>query len=325
MDLGSDILRRRQKARDIRLLGASEIGSERYDEDVYADRDINFLNADPMYFGTTKESRKVNSWLKDYQNVKDTLTKALPGDGKQLDGLIDYRVRFEDIRDDLEHDKGLYEKERLKQFVVGSMFDREDPDDKVKKWDQKHQVYEWNKYKELFPEFISDSEMRAKLVIDLNVMFALMCLNQRPTTREEFLLLYLYQTDEDVRKLLSYDIVEEFMNMYHKAPADDKYKPGRDELQKTPLPEEKGYDGFDYKNLRYRSKNDTNNRQLFSQLVSSNKRNTTDARFETRGQGTGEVSGVVFDGKKGIRMYGRPLKDGLRDLTGGKAKMKRMM
>ena len=177
---------------------------------------LSWVNANPHLFGSTQKSRPVNELIAERNQVVSQIENIHGGSD-----ILDSRLTLDEVRAKVARQNEIMEQEQFKDYVVQSMFGRDFEggsrldklDPKVTKWDQKHELYEWHRYKEMFPEFLSDTYTRANLIIDLNLLFAKMTLHHQIQTREEMILMYLYHTDENVQRLVDEEIIEEFMKL----------------------------------------------------------------------------------------------------------------
>lgn len=103
------------------------------------------------------------------------------------------RVDWKELVSSINKDEDLLEKRRFKEFV-----DRTFLDDQTTDWFERFGSYKWDKYKEMYPEYLDAKMKRARNILDLNARIARIMVRGRVETREEMVLLYLLQEEIDV-------------------------------------------------------------------------------------------------------------------------------
>lgn len=155
---------------------------------------FNFLDSHPSAFGKSHESNNIKKYMKNYTQAK----RLIEGSGTNVIAGAEVEKLVKKLAADEEVEEGL----RFKHFVSQSMFS--DPSitgehtdrDYVRKWDTRHKSFNWKRYKAMFPEFLVDTFNRAKMTLELNAMFAKMAVFVQPQSKEDFMLLYLYEQDK---------------------------------------------------------------------------------------------------------------------------------
>lgn len=149
-------------------------------------------STDPRGYGLAVPSKETANYIKSYEQAR----KLITDDGRN-NGVAMPKMSVERLMSGVEVDARNDDITNFKNYVTTSYFGADDSvHESAREWDKKHTLYEWEQYKKQFPEFLSDTYLRAKLILELNVLFAKMTIYQQPRTRREFMLLYLYEQDK---------------------------------------------------------------------------------------------------------------------------------
>lgn len=158
----------------------------------------------PDYAGW-QESSELNTWIEERQNVQRVLGAS------NLQGIDLVTVDGKEVVNRMKEDAKSKEERNFQIFLQKTFF-QDDAED-LKDFRKKGLVYEWNLYKNLFPEYLAEPTNRAFMVLKLNTIFAKMSIYGHIKSKQDLILLYLYNTDKQIRNLVSDDVIAELLKL----------------------------------------------------------------------------------------------------------------